>query len=108
MRNITCSGCSCRFGLHSHKKLGMYYCPCCARVVEVSFSGLKFHVHAGGRTVGDGDHVAEVAIPYAPTDVGYVALVREQLTEAFKSIFDVTRVRVLTDEEQAKEDEDDD
>ncbi len=52
--------------------------------------------------MGDGDHYAEVDIPYAIEDKEYLGFVREQLTTCFNSIFD-SKVRVWTDEEFAKE-----
>jgi hypothetical protein len=62
---------------------------------EMPLEGLTFLIEApGDRTVGDGDHVARVTIPFAVTDPEYTAFVAEQLREAFTFIFDSPRVTV--------------
>ncbi len=67
----------------------------------------RFHIRArGDRTIGDGDHYAEVEIPFAVNDPEYLAFVREQLITCFSAIFD-SKARVLTDEEYQKEETDD-
>lgn len=61
---------------------------------------MKFHINAqGDRTVGDGDHYAEVDIPEMIEDPEYVESARETLQEAFATIFDNRRARVQTDAE---------
>jgi len=50
---------------------------------------MKFHIHAhGDRTVGDGDHFAEVDIPFACTDAEYISFCKAQLTTCFSALFD--------------------
>lgn len=50
---------------------------------------MKFYIYANGdRSAGNGDHYAEVDIPYMAEDAEYVAFVKEQLKACFSTMFD--------------------